>query len=215
MFNKRLKKGAHAQVSGALPAEAGLRALIENAWQAVRFFVQQKQTPIFVLLGVCALSLASQVAIPLKPVPLTFQTFVALCIGLTFTPNRALLTGLSFLSLTALGFPLCAGYMGGITHLLGPTGGYILGFALVPFVIASVRHTFNLSGLFSFVGLGTLGSVFVLFLGMLWVSLFVGFSQAFHVGFKLFLFLEGLKVLFAAYTCRLFLVKGGTPRPDR
>ena len=47
----------------------------------------------------------------------------------------ALFTVVVYLLLGAVGVPVFSGFQGGVGVLLGPTGGYLLGFAVVPFVV--------------------------------------------------------------------------------
>ena len=45
-----------------------------------------------------------------------------------------------YLLLGAVGVPVFSGFSGGIGHLLGPTGGYLIGFIVMGFVFGIVRH---------------------------------------------------------------------------
>jgi len=78
------------------------------------------------------IAMASQVAmpVPFSPVPITGQTFAIILTGLLLGRNRAILTVLLYLAEGAMGLPVFApvGMSYGIARLLGPTGGYLLGF---------------------------------------------------------------------------------------
>ena len=77
------------------------------------------------------IAMASQVAfpIPFSPVPITGQTFAVILTGLLLGRNRAILTMLLYLAQGALGLPVFASVgLPGIARLLGPTGGFLLGF---------------------------------------------------------------------------------------
>lgn len=76
------------------------------------------------LLAVC-----SWISVP-TAIPFTMQTFgVFLTIGL-LGGRRGTIAILTYLLLGAVGLPVFSGFTGGIGHILGPTGGYILGFIL-------------------------------------------------------------------------------------
>lgn len=76
------------------------------------------------LLAVC-----SWISVP-TAIPFTMQTFgVFLTIGL-LGGRRGTAAILTYLLLGAVGLPVFSGFTGGIGHILGPTGGYILGFIL-------------------------------------------------------------------------------------
>jgi biotin transport system substrate-specific component len=70
------------------------------------------------------------IPIPLSPVPLVLQNFFALLAGLVLGPVLGLGAALLYLLVGAIGAPVFAGAKGGIAHMLGPTGGYLLGYAL-------------------------------------------------------------------------------------
>ena len=74
--------------------------------------------------------LSAQIAIPLAwtPVPLTLQTLAVLLAGAALGSRRgAIAMGLLIVE-GAVGLPVFSGWRAGLPHLLGPTGGYILGF---------------------------------------------------------------------------------------
>ena len=78
-------------------------------------------------LFVAVMAVCSLISIP-ATVPFTLQTFgVFLSVGL-LGGKRGSLAVLVYLLLGAVGLPVFSGFTGGIGHLLGPTGGYIIGF---------------------------------------------------------------------------------------
>lgn len=89
-------------------------------------------------LAACALMTAvicvcSWLSVP-APVPFTMQTF-AIFAALFLLGGR--LGGMSvaaYVLLGAVGLPVFSGFAGGIGRLLGPTGGYVMGFLLMPAV---------------------------------------------------------------------------------
>jgi biotin transporter BioY len=76
------------------------------------------------------LALSAQVRIPLPftPVPITAQTFVVLLAGALLGPRLGVVTMLAYLLEGAAGLPVFQGGNSGIAYMLGPTGGYLLGF---------------------------------------------------------------------------------------
>ena len=75
------------------------------------------------LMAVCA-----WISVPVMDIAFTLQTFaVFLCVGL-LGGKYACVTVLCYLVLGAVGVPVFAGFRGGIAQLVGPTGGYLLGF---------------------------------------------------------------------------------------
>ena len=84
-------------------------------------------------LTLCALFVAltavcAQITIPIGAVPISLSLLpVLLCAALLPLPD-ALLSMAAYLLLGALGLPVFSGLSGGFGKLLGPTGGYIIGY---------------------------------------------------------------------------------------
>jgi biotin transport system substrate-specific component len=131
-----------------------------------------------VLGGVLLLFAASQVEIPLKPVPITLQTVAVMLIGLTYTPRRAVEAHLIWLGLGAAGLPVFAGFAGGIACFSGPTLGYLVGFVVSSYVMATMKEKYALNTWISDAGLCILGTLIVYTLGVIWLSQLIGFSNA-------------------------------------
>lgn len=80
------------------------------------------------LIAVCAILPAIQVGAGI--VPITLQTFGVLLAGAVLGAKRGFLAVLLYLVVGAAGLPVFSGGRGGFGVLTGPTGGYLLGFAL-------------------------------------------------------------------------------------
>lgn len=83
------------------------------------------------MIAQCAavMAICSWISIP-ATVPFTMQTFgVFLSVGL-LGGRRGTIAVLVYLLLGAAGLPVFSGFTGGIGHMLGPTGGYMIGFVL-------------------------------------------------------------------------------------
>ena len=75
-----------------------------------------------VLIAVC-----SWITIP-SVVPFTMQTFAVFCAVLILGGKDGTIAVGIYMLLGIVGLPVFSGFRGGIGHLLGPTGGYIVGF---------------------------------------------------------------------------------------
>ena len=82
--------------------------------------------------GVAALVVAASaqvtVPVPLSPVPMTLQPLAVLAVGGLLGAALGGSALLLYLCLGLLGLPVFAGGSGGLLHVLGPTGGYLLAF---------------------------------------------------------------------------------------
>ena len=92
--------------------------------------------------GVCValLTVSAWVTVPLGPVPFTLQTFALALLPQIMGTREATLTVIVYLLLGAMGVPVFSGFQGGIGVLMGPTGGYLLGFAAAMPVAGAISH---------------------------------------------------------------------------
>ena len=86
---------------------------------------------------VALLAASAWITVPLGPVPFTMQTFA---IFLAVGTRDALFTVVIYLLLGTVGVPVFSGFQGGLGVLMGPTGGYLLGFAAGMPVAGFVAH---------------------------------------------------------------------------
>src|SRR5581483_9286863 len=73
---------------------------------------------------------SAQIQVPLWPVPITMQTFAVLLIGAAYGAGLGAATLALYLVEGAAGLPVFAGLSGGPHVIVGPTGGYIVGFVV-------------------------------------------------------------------------------------
>lgn len=85
------------------------------------------------------LAASAWIAIPVGAVPVTLQVFVVLLAALLLRPVTAGAALGAYLALGTLGVPVFSGGAGGPGVLIGPTGGYLVGFLLAACVGAAVR----------------------------------------------------------------------------
>lgn len=81
-----------------------------------------------VVFGSVLVGMSAQVSVPMFPVPMTLQTLAISLIGLTYGARLAGATLLTYLAQGAAGLPVFAGGAAGAVHLMGPTGGFLIGF---------------------------------------------------------------------------------------
>lgn len=134
-------------------------------------------------LGSALLTLSAKVQVPFHPVPMTLQTLVVLLIGMTFGARLGAAVVLLYLAEGAAGLPVFAGTPArglGLAYMVGPTGGYLLGFALAAAIAGwIVERRRDLAGLVVAV---VAGFAAIYLPGLLWLASFVGPSQALALG---------------------------------
>jgi biotin transport system substrate-specific component len=127
------------------------------------------------------------IAIPFVPVPLTLQTFFVLLSGVLLR-RWGFLPPLCYLALGALGLPIFHNGLAGIGVLLGPSGGFIVGFIPAGLVsgMAYERHERPIRVL----GL-VLAGLAVYAFGAGWLVLSTGMASAAAVAVGVLPFLTG------------------------
>ena len=78
--------------------------------------------------------------VPLGPVPIVLTNLFVLLAGLILGSRWGLTSMGVYLMVGALGMPVFAGGKGGVAYFLGPTGGYLLGFALAAWVVGLISE---------------------------------------------------------------------------
>ena len=81
-----------------------------------------------------------QIPIPFSPVPVTLQVFFVLLAGCILKSKWGSLSMIVYSLLGIAGLPVFAGGSSGIGVLLGPTGGYIIGFILAAYIIGKLSE---------------------------------------------------------------------------
>jgi biotin transport system substrate-specific component len=171
--------------------------------QQERVFEGARQVAIVVSASLfVALCARITIPIPGTPVPLTVQNFGVLLVGLLLGSRRGFAALALYLMEGAAGMPVFSSVStlgpGGIAHLLGPTGGFLLAYPVVAglagYVMEHGRKSFARAALG-----GLLGEVVLFASGLAWLAVLThSVVQAFRWGLYWFLFAEIIKVMMAA-----------------
>ncbi len=73
--------------------------------------------------------------VPIGIVPITMQTFGVFVIAFFFGSRKGLMAMLSYVLAGAAGFGVFSRYNSGLAAIMGPTGGYIIGFLVCVYVV--------------------------------------------------------------------------------
>lgn len=82
----------------------------------------------------------TQVQIPLEPVPINMALFSVYMAGALMGPWYGALSMAAYVLLGAVGVPVFSGFSGGLHKLVGPTGGYIVGYVLCAFLTGGLSR---------------------------------------------------------------------------
>jgi biotin transport system substrate-specific component len=163
-----------------------------------------------VLCGSAFVALCARVALPLffTPVPLSLVTFAVIVVGLVLSPRMAFLTLGAYLAEGAMGLPVfgpTSGAPTGVAHLFGPTGGYLLSYPLVAWMVSFLFRRLRdqgdaARGFAAAAFSGAAGHLLILLSGAMWLAMLSRVSFGAVLGLAVIPFLPGdaLKVMVAA-----------------
>lgn len=151
-----------------------------------------------VLAGSIFLSLISLATVPLHPTPMTLQTLGVFLLGLTLGRKKGVIAVVLYLVEATSGWPVLAGGKSNPLWMIGPNGGFLLGFIPAVFVIAYFSELFKRkTWMTSFISV-MFGQTCIYIFGVSWLAYFLGFQKAIAVGVVPFLIIMPLKAILAA-----------------
>lgn len=151
--------------------------------------------------GIAALAASAQIRVPMWPVPVTMQTFAVLVIGAAYGTRLGVVTLLGYLALGAAGFAVFTGGGAGLAYMAGPTGGYLVGFAVAAGLMGWLARRGRDRTVPSTVGSLVLGNLVIYAFGLPWMAyLFAaenGMAWVLQWGMANFLLGDALKLALA------------------
>jgi biotin transport system substrate-specific component len=134
----------------------------------------------FAVAGSIALTISAKVSIPAIPVPFTLQTLVVLLLGFAYGPALAGATVGLYLLQGAFGLPVFQGTPEkglGVAYMMGPTGGYLLGFFVAAVVCGKLAQK-GWDKRFSSMALGMIaGNAIIYAFGLAWLGTLIGWDK--------------------------------------
>ncbi len=153
------------------------------------------RTTVFTALFTALISIGAYLAIPIGPVPIVLQNFFVLLTGVLLGKYRGLSVVMTYLILGALGLPVFHSGTGGLGIIMGPTGGYLIGYVPAVFFTGLISGLKKGSSLFVFLG-SLCGAVIVYLFGVPWLKfvLHMPWDKALAAGFFPFIIGDAVKV---------------------
>ena len=153
-------------------------------------------------IGTLLLAVSAKVNIPFWPVPFTMQTFVVLILGIAYGSKLGFATGLLYLTEGAIGLPVFA-TGSGFAYLIGPTGGYLFGFAIAMLLVGILAERGFTKTFRHMIYVMLVGELIIFVLGLIWLAKFTGWQTSIQVGFVPFIWAELFKIALAVLTVPL------------
>jgi biotin transport system substrate-specific component len=148
-------------------------------------------------------AVGAYIHVPIGPVPIVLSTLFVLLSGLLLGSRWGLASMTLYLFVGAIGMPVFSGGRGGVAHFLGPTGGYLFGYALASWLTGIISERSR--GILVLEILGVLiGSLAIYGLGVSWLKMVtqMSWSKTFLVGMAPFLIGDAVKASVAIVLAR-------------
>jgi biotin transport system substrate-specific component len=161
---------------------------------------------LLVLVASALLTVSAKIQVPFWPVPMTMQSYVVLVLGMALGPRLGPAAVAVYLAQGALGLPVFAGTPEkgiGLAYMIGPTGGYLLGFLMAAVVTGQCAargfdRTWPQAFLTALAGMAVLYAC-----GLLWLGWLFGVEKAIQFGLTPFILGAFVKILLAMATLPL------------
>ena len=145
-------------------------------------------------------ALAAQVVIPIGPVPITGSTFAVLLTGALLGSRLGAMSLIIYLVEGAVGLPFFYGGHGGLAHIFGPTGGYLVAFPAAAFITGAFAENGWDKRFVTAAAAMAVGSALILLAGWTWFAVLMNTNllAAFKVSVAPHLIGDVIKILLAA-----------------
>ena len=142
-------------------------------------------------------------AIPIGPVPIVLQNMFVYLAGLLMGSRWGLASVGVYLLAGACGLPVFAGGLGGIGRIVGPTGGYLIGYLPTVYIIGKISARTHQRAVYDVLAM-ICGTAILYAFGVTWLKIVTGMTPATALAVGLFPFLIGdaLKIAAAAAIAR-------------
>ncbi|ODT69495.1 MAG: hypothetical protein ABS75_16425 [Pelagibacterium sp. SCN 63-23] len=162
-----------------------------------------------VVLGTLLITAAAKVNVPVWPIPVTLQSFAIAALAAAFGARIGIATVSLYLLEGAMGLPVFA-TGGGLVYLVGPSGGFLIGFLAMAAIIGHAADRGASGRPFALFGAMMLGTAVLYAFGFAWLVAMAGqaawvdqtnvLASAFAKAVQPFLVWDALKMGFAALT---------------
>lgn len=132
------------------------------------------------LAGSLLLTASAKVSVPFYPVPMTLQTLALLVLGFTLGPRLGALSVIAYLAQGAAGLPVFADTPAkgiGLAYMMGPTGGYLLGFIASAWLAGVFAERGWTRSLWQAIPASIAAQAVVFVPGLLWLGALIGFDK--------------------------------------
>ncbi|MEP7457011.1 biotin transporter BioY [Phyllobacterium sp. SB3] len=156
--------------------------------------IPSRRTVLTVIAGAALMTLAAKTQIPFWPVPMTLHTLAVMAFAVVFGPRIAASIFIAYLAAGATGLPVFSGSPErgiGLAYMVGPTGGYLLGYLVASWLVGVMAYG---KGALGRIGAMLTGLTLIYALGITWLAVYVPFGKLLTTGVFPFLLGDLMKI---------------------
>ncbi|RMD63588.1 MAG: biotin transporter BioY [Alphaproteobacteria bacterium] len=154
------------------------------------------------VIGSLVLWASAKVQVPFYPVPMSLQTLAVLALAMAYGWRLGGLSVMLYLAEGALGLPVFAGTPEkglGLAYMMGPTGGYLIGFVVAAVACGMLAERGWDRGPLTTASAMLIGNVLIYVPGLLWLGALFGWDKPILAwGLTPFLLGDAVKLALAA-----------------
>lgn len=152
--------------------------LIQALWPAESRTVLRNT--LLAVTGSLAIAISAKIHVPFYPVPMTMQTFAILALAMAMGSRLGLATVALYLFEGAIGLPVFSGTPEkgiGLAYMMGPTGGYLLGYLPAAFIAGWLSERGWDRNVLTTALAMFVGNVLIYVPGLLWLGALFGWDK--------------------------------------
>lgn len=151
------------------------------------------------LIGANLIALLAQLSIPLPFVSITGQSLGVTLVGFALGRKAGVAAVLLYLLEGAMGLPVFANGKAGLAVLMGPSGGYLLGFVAMAWILGYFSDKGVLRSVWKSIAAALLANAVMYAMGLAQLSLFVPAGKVLEFGLYPFVIGDLIKACIAAF----------------
>ncbi len=146
-----------------------------------------------------------RIPLPFTPVPITLQTFFVLLSGALLGRKWGMASQLGYVLLGVCGLGVFTSSASGLFYLMGPTGGYLIGFVVTSWIVGSLvklESNPSSSRIALSLAIGSLAGIYLF--GVLGLNMFLktNLTRSIQLGILPFIPGDALKIIAASFLLR-------------
>ncbi len=152
---------------------------------------------VYASLMAAMIAAGAYLAIPIGPVPIVLQNLFVFLSGLLLGSRWGFACVAVYILVGACGLPIFSIGRGGIGHILGPTGGYLMGFLPAVYVIGLITEKTKQRVIIDVIAM-VCGGIIIYACGVTWLKIITGMTLTKTLAVGMYPFIPGDALKIAA-----------------